>query len=152
MTQTCVCKIFLCLASGCCAACGCLGCCCCDEANKVKLNRNVNTTTEDTEPSININERYRSLARPGSESSTATALTPVGSPLPGSRSGDDGAVASDNTAPATITTVETAAEEENVKKIPASKLESIDGVPNPSEVENDRITRTARYYFQPKYN
>lgn len=146
----------LCSASGCCAACGCLGCCCCDEANKVKLNRNVNTT-EDTEPSININERYRSLARPGSESSTATALTPVGSPLPGSRSGN-AAVASDNSTPATIT-VETAgdnntaaAQDDNVKKMSASKLESIDGVPNPSEVENDRITRTARYYFQPKYN
>ena len=120
----------------------------------MKLNRNVNTT-EDTEPSININERYRSLARPGSESSTATALTPVGSPLPGSRSGN-AAVTSDTAAPATITVEtagdSTAAEADNVKKIPASKLESIDGVPNPSEVENDRITRTARYYFQPKYN
>ena len=31
------------------------------------------------------------------------------------------------------------------------EFKSVDGVKNPEEVDNDRITRTARYYFQPAY-
>ena len=55
----------------------------------------------------------------------------------------------------TINVAENATEdnsEKTVKNVNANKFESADGVPNPNEVENDRITRTARYYFQPKYN
>ena len=48
-------------------------------------------------------------------------------------------------------TVEAKAEEEAVKNVSANKFESADGVPNPTEVQNDRITRTARYYFQPAH-
>ena len=48
-------------------------------------------------------------------------------------------------------TVEAKAEEEEVKNVNANKFESADGVPNPNEVQNDRITRTARYYFQPAH-
>ena len=33
----------------------------------------------------------------------------------------------------------------------ASQISNIDGVKNPEEVDNDRITKTARYYFQPAY-
>ena len=87
--------------------------------------------------------------RPGSEVSTATALTPVGSPGRTSRP------ETVENAEASTINVETANEEnseETVKNVNANKFESTDGVPNPNEVENDRITRTARYYFQPKYN
>ena len=110
------------------------------------------TNTDTPEPSININERYRTIARPGSESSVTTALTPVGSPHPGARP-----VTSNDAGKSSTITVQTAqddntAAEETVKNVNANKLESIDGVPNPGEVENDRITRTARYYFQPTYN
>ena len=101
------------------------------------------------EPSININERYRTIARPASEHSTATALTPVGSPLPGSRPDGDNT----NAAGAENKIEVKAAEDstESVVNVNANKLESNDGVPNPNEVENDRITRTARYYFQPAH-
>jgi len=138
----------VCCGTGCCTLCGCLGCCCCDRADKVKLNKNVNAGYSE-EPSININERYRTIARPGSEVSTATALTPVGSPGRTSRP------ETVENAEASTINVETANEEnseETVKNVNANKFESTDGVPNPNEVENDRITRTARYYFQPKYN
>ena len=133
--------------TGCCSLCGCLGCCCCDRADKAKYNKNVNYQ-DSAEPSININERYRTIARPGSEHSTSTALTPVGSPLPGARpSGENANSATDNK-------IEVKAAEdttESVVNVNASKLESKDGVPNPNEVGNDRITRTARYYFQPAH-
>ena len=33
----------------------------------------------------------------------------------------------------------------------ASQISPVDGVKNPDEVDNDRITKTARYYFQPAY-
>ena len=139
------------VGTGCCTLCGCLGCCCCDRADKVKLNKNVNTGYTE-EPSININERYRTLARPGSEVSTESVLTPVGSPHPGARPDDTTASTNPDGEPINVNPAETNAQEEQVVKVNASKLESKDGVPNPNEVENDRITRTARYYFQPKYN
>ena len=44
-----------------------------------------------------------------------------------------------------------ASQGEDVKNVNANKFESVDGVPNPNDVENDRITRTARYYFQPAH-
>ena len=115
----------------------------------MKLNKNVNTGY--TEPSININERYRTLARPGSEVSTESVLTPVGSPHPGARP-DNTASTNPDGEPINVNPAETSATQEQVTNVNASKLESQDGVPNPNEVENDRITRTARYYFQPQYN
>ena len=42
----------------------------------------------------------------------------------------------------------TKSKEVNLK---ASQISNIDGVKNPEEVDNDRITKTARYYFQPAY-
>lgn len=138
------------LGAGCCSLCGCLGCCCCDRADRAKYDKNVNKDYQDSaEPSININERYRTIARPASEHSTATALTPVGSPLPGSRPDGDNT----NAAGAENKIEVKAAEDstESVVNVNANKLESNDGVPNPNEVENDRITRTARYYFQPAH-
>ena len=34
----------------------------------------------------------------------------------------------------------------------ANDISPEDGVKNPREVHNDAITKTARYYFQPKYS
>ena len=93
--------------------------------------------------------RYRTLARPASDSSAATGLTPVGSPQAGGRAGQE---VSGNTGEASQIKVETGADTETeVNNTNASKFESVDGVPNPNEVQNDRITRTARYYFQPAH-
>ena len=41
--------------AGCCTVCGCLGCCCTEEADRMKVNKSVNKGYQ--EPSININER-----------------------------------------------------------------------------------------------
>ena len=131
---------------------GCLGCCCTEPADKAKLDKTVNAGYQ--EPAININDRYRTLARPGSETSTATALTPVGSPLPGARPSGDQEAAAGNQITVEVTEAAEAAPAaaaESAVNVRASKLESVDGVPNPDQVENDRITRTARYYFQPAY-
>ena len=57
-----------------------------------------------------------------------------------------------------ITVVAAEESEENQEKtetkqvnLKASQISNIDGVKNPEEVDNDRITKTARYYFQPAY-
>ena len=142
----------VCCGQGGCALCGCLGCCCTEPADKAKLDKTVNAGYE--EPAININDRYRTLARPGSETSNATALTPVGSPLPGARPSGDQEAAAGNQITVEVTEAAEAAPAaaaESAVNVRASKLESVDGVPNPDQVENDRITRTARYYFQPAY-
>ena len=96
--------------------------------------------------------RYRTLARPASEASATTGLTPVGSPQAGGRA-NQGASGQEATAEAKQVTVEASpgSNEEQVKNVNANKFESVDGVPNPNDVENDRITRTARYYFQPAH-
>ena len=93
--------------------------------------------------------RYRTLAQPAYEASASSGLTPVGSPQAGGRAKE--ASGQENTAEAKQVTVEAKAEEEAVKNVNANKFESADGVPNPNEVQNDRITRTARYYFQPAH-
>ena len=72
----------------------------------------------------------------------------MGSPQAGGRAQE--ASGQENIAEAKQVTVEAKAEEE-VKNVSANKFESADGVPNPTEVQNDRITRTARYYFQPAH-
>ena len=72
----------------------------------------------------------------------------MGSPQAGGRAEE--ASGQENTAEAKQVTVEAKAEQE-VKNVSANKFESADGVPNPTEVQNDRITRTARYYFQPAH-
>ena len=72
----------------------------------------------------------------------------MGSPQAGGRAKEASGL--ENTAEAKQVTVEAKAEEE-VKNVNANKFESADGVPNPNEVQNDRITRTARYYFQPAH-
>ena len=41
--------------------------------------------------------------------------------------------------------------ESKAVNLKASQISQIDGVKNPDEVDNDRITKTARYYFQPAY-
>ena len=73
----------------------------------------------------------------------------MGSPQAGGRAKE--ASGQEITAEAKQVTVEAKAEEEAVKNVSANKFESADGVPNPTEVQNDRITRTARYYFQPAH-
>ena len=93
--------------------------------------------------------RYRTLARPASEASATTGLTPVGSPQAGGRA-NKVASGQEATGEAKQVSVE-ASQGEDVKNVNANKFESVDGVPNPNDVENDRITRTARYYFQPAH-
>lgn len=96
--------------------------------------------------------RYRTLARPASEVSASTGLTPVGSPQAGGRANQE-LSGQEAAAEAKQVTVEASpqSQENAVKNVNANKFESVDGVPNPNDVENDRITRTARYYFQPAH-
>ena len=94
--------------------------------------------------------RYRTLAQPAYEASASSGLTPVGSPQAGGRA-KEASGQENSSAEAKQVTVEAKAEEEAVKNVNANKFESADGVPNPNEVQNDRITRTARYYFQPAH-
>ena len=54
-----------------------------------------------------------------------------------------------------ITVVESEQSEEKTEtkqvNLKPSQISPVDGVKNPDEVDNDRITKTARYYFQPAY-
>ena len=66
--------------------------------------------------------------------------------------------ASSNKAKDNKITVAAAEAEESEEKtetkqvnLKASQISNVDGVKNPEEVDNDRITKTARYYFQPAY-
>ena len=53
----------------------------------------------------------------------------------------------------TVAAAEESEEKTETKEVnlKASQISNIDGVKNPEEVDNDRITKTARYYFQPAY-
>ena len=73
-----ICLAVCCGAGACGTCCGCLGCACCDRADKAKFKKTGGRREQGE--TININDRYRSLARPGSESSQHTAVTPIGSP------------------------------------------------------------------------
>ena len=136
----------LCCGGSCCTSCGCL---CCGAAGKAKRKKKNIQGYENSEPSININNRVRTIEK------AERTLTPVGIQAEEISEKVDERKESESTLEDSTNRINVQAATvpvEDLKEVVALKASDIDGVKNPKSVDEDAITKTALYHFQPRFS